>query len=183
VSRQTLRLSGSVQFMGVHECRTVRDSSVPGYRVCRHGFVWGRTGRVLKCPVQRGRHGFTVPLPGGRFRRVQVATVVCEAFYGPRPTGRHHAAHRNGNPLDNRASNLYWATPEQNEADKVKHGTRAWCERHGMHVLTDADVRYIRSVWVPGKRGLRSALASRFGVTPEAVYMAATGRSWAGLDV
>ncbi|HEY9414173.1 MAG TPA: NUMOD4 domain-containing protein [Pseudonocardia sp.] len=55
---------------------------------------------------------------------VGIHRLVCLAFYGEPPTGANHAAHRDGDHRNNAAGNLYWATPVQNEADKLRHGRR-----------------------------------------------------------
>lgn len=51
-----------------------------------------------------------------------VHALVCASFHGPRPSGME-VRHLNGNPEDNRAENLTWGTQEENELDKVRHGT------------------------------------------------------------
>lgn len=48
--------------------------------------------------------------------------LVCEAFHGP-SNGRD-VAHWDGGRTNNHASNLRWATREENMADKVRHGTQ-----------------------------------------------------------
>lgn len=52
-----------------------------------------------------------------------VHRLVCEAFHGPAPEGKPMALHRNGNPLDNRAENLYWGDAFDNMRDAIGHGT------------------------------------------------------------
>lgn len=55
-------------------------------------------------------------------------------------------------------------------------------ERHGMHVLTEADVKDIRRRYVPGTnprdRGNVSSLAAEYGVNTTTVWRAARGRTW-----
>ncbi|WKW86001.1 HNH endonuclease [Gordonia Phage JonJames] len=51
-----------------------------------------------------------------------VHTLVALAFLGPRPTGMQ-VCHNNGDPHDNRLSNLRYGTPSENNLDKVSHGT------------------------------------------------------------
>jgi hypothetical protein len=58
----------------------------------------------------------------GRRNTRMVHTLVLEAFVGPRPPGKE-ACHGNGQPGDNRLSNLRWGTRSENIADAVRHGT------------------------------------------------------------
>lgn len=48
-------------------------------------------------------------------------TMVLEAFVGPRPVGLY-GCHNDGDPANNRLTNLRWDTPASNTADKVMHG-------------------------------------------------------------
>ena len=48
--------------------------------------------------------------------------LVVLAFLGPPPFPGAHAAHFDGDKLNNRLSNLRWASPAENEADKRRHG-------------------------------------------------------------
>lgn len=73
--------------------------------------------------------------------------LICEAFHGPRPSSRHHAAHINGISTDNRASNLMWATPKENEHHKKLHDTRLSREKNHQAKLNErmvAAIKYIK---------------------------------------
>lgn len=48
--------------------------------------------------------------------------IIALTFHGPRPEGMQ-TRHLNGNPLDNRAENLQYGTPAENQADRWAHGT------------------------------------------------------------
>jgi hypothetical protein len=50
---------------------------------------------------------------------------VALAFIGTPPSPKHEAAHADGNPLNNRPSNISWSTHAENEQDKRRHGTYA----------------------------------------------------------
>lgn len=67
-------------------------------------------------------HGYpTVEVDG---RRLSVHILICETFYGPRPsTSRHEVRHLNGIRTDNRLENLRWGTVSENALDRVRHGT------------------------------------------------------------
>lgn len=62
-------------------------------------------------------------------RAVTVHPLVLEAFWGPRPEGRQ-ASHFNGDRADNRAKNLRWETPTENNRRKRQHGTQPAGDRH-----------------------------------------------------
>ena len=48
---------------------------------------------------------------------IKVHFAVCEAFHGPSPDGRRRVRHLNENGLDNRPSNLMWASQKVNLND------------------------------------------------------------------
>lgn len=69
------------------------------------------------------------PLPGeDGYKRVSIASrkevclqvLVCTAFHGPAPSPKHQADHINNDRGDNRASNLRWVTPSENNANRRK---------------------------------------------------------------
>jgi hypothetical protein len=74
-----------------------------------------------------------------------VSRLVCEAFHGPPPDRRSHAAHGDGDRTNNSAANLRWASKAENEADKAIHGTRLSGERHPNSKLTTSAIHAIRS--------------------------------------
>lgn len=55
----------------------------------------------------------------------KVHQLVLEAFVGPRPEGMV-TRHLNGDPSDNRLTNLAWGTHAENNADTVQHGTHKY---------------------------------------------------------
>lgn len=60
--------------------------------------------------------------------------LVLETFIGPASTNEHQAAHNNGVSHDNRLENLRWATPSENQADRILHGTDNRGERNPMYI-------------------------------------------------
>lgn len=74
----------------------------------------------------------------GRATRMSVHRVVCEVFHGTPPSPKHHACHCNGIRDDNRAANLRWATPRENESDKIRHGTLPMGKRNGKYTKPEA---------------------------------------------
>lgn len=77
---------------------------------------------------------------GGSFSRA-VHAIVLETFVGPCPPGLE-CCHENGDPSDNRVSNLRWDTRSSNVQDALRHGTHSQASKthcpHG-HEYTAAN--------------------------------------------
>lgn len=101
--------------------------------------------------------------------------LVLIAFVGPPPPGEE-ACHGDGDPANNRKTNLRWGTRKSNHADKKLHGTSMTGERHPGAKLTDATVRLMRQRVAEG--AAPSTLGAEFGMSQMAAYRAATGKSW-----
>lgn len=97
----------------------------PGYLVGNDGTVIGPKGRPLRLCIGGANCALINVWDFGAQKCVtrNIHVMVCEVFHGPRPTPQHQVAHINGDRLDNRAANLRWATPSENIADQVRHGT------------------------------------------------------------
>ncbi len=158
-----------------------RVPSYPGFVVTDEGAVIGPSGRELQhFPNKRGYRRVNVYLGSGRWRQVSVHTLVCEAFHGPQPTGAVLVAHGDGNPANNRADNLRWASYRDNEADKRAHGRALIGERHHQAVLSAEQVREIRQRRSAGESG--ASLAREFGVTPTTICAIHLRKSWRHLS-
>jgi len=69
--------------------------------------------------------------------------LVCYLVHGEAPSDTHQAAHRCGNPSCINHAHVRWATPEENQGDRIIHGTQHRRQR----LLTDEQVRYVRSMF------------------------------------
>ena len=126
--------------------RTVVSVSKKGVRR-----AWPKRGRILRpSATRKGYLGLVLSRPGERKLTREVHRLVCLAFHGLPPTETRHAAHRNGIRSDNRAVNLKWATPKENQADQYEHGTRRLGERHPLSRLTEVEVLQIRRMAASG---------------------------------
>jgi hypothetical protein len=145
------------------------------------GMLWGPSGKRIN-PFVRDTDPylqFNLCLPDKRSRRCRVHVAVCTAFHGPRCQQRPIVRHLDGNLFNNQADNLRWGTQEENEADKVLHGTAPRGENHGSAKLTEAQVKEIRSV--PLHRGVVKELASLYGVSATTISNVRSGRNWGHL--
>lgn len=117
-------------------------------------------GHILRqSKSSNGKYAHVTIWVDGKVKPIRVNRLVCLVFHGEPPTPKHHAAHLNGQSLDNRSENLAWKTPKENEYDKRFHGTARIGEKHwsktmperrargvghGKTKITDEDVRAIR---------------------------------------
>lgn len=144
--------------------------------------------RILKGAISPSGYRWVTLSCDGHKKMLRVNRVICATFNGAPPTPRHHAAHDDGNRLNNRSSNLRWATGVENEHDKRGHGTalvgnRHWsvtqpekqCRgiNHGRAKLTEDDVRRIRI-----DTRYQRDIAADFGVTQKAIWSLKKGITW-----
>jgi len=86
-----------------------------------------------------------------------------------------HAAHCDGDRLNNHYSNLRWATAKDNCADKLLHGTVQRGENNARAKLTESEVREIRKSNSPN-----TVLARQYGrgLTKNGIQAIKAGRTW-----
>lgn len=144
--------------------------SFPNHRFGNDGSVWSQKNnrwgtktewRRLRC--SRNKLGYmvtTIRRNDGDTSPKYVHRLILEAFYGP-ATGMQ-CCHCDGNPSNNRISNLRWDTPKGNAGDTLQHGTRVLGEKCRTSKLTDCQVVEIRSRRDSGE--LLREIAQRFGV-------------------
>lgn len=164
-------------------------SGWPGYDVSSEGQVrsWKMMGpgrkpfvcrdrepKVLKPCVRNGYPSVLFCEEGVR-QWVSIHVLVLEAFVGPRPVGCH-AAHNDGRKANSRLTNLRWATPAENNADKRQHGTHQHGGLIGTAKLTDSMVEEIREKRRSGQSVQQ--LARQFAVCRNTITNITTGRSW-----
>lgn len=169
----------------------------PDYRVSREGRVQRvkpgvrnhkLTGQDLKWFVSPSGYATVDLSVNGKKKAFRINRMVCEAFNGPPPMADHHAAHIDGVRLNNDASNLRWATPKENESDKLAHGTamigdrhwsvnhpekRAKGSGHGLAKLNEQAIPHIRS-----SADSSVLLAQTYGVCKDTINNVRSGRTW-----
>ena len=114
-------------------------------------------------------------LDGARKHRF-VHRLVCEAFHGKPPTAEHHAAHWDGDSLNNRLENLRWATPQENINDRERHGRTSRGEHRYNSRLKNTDIPKIRAL-IAGGHTLRN-IGDRFSVAKHVIFDIKRRRSW-----
>lgn len=163
-SRKTFKESNVVEDMVGEVWKQIRGhdqyevSNFGRVRSCASGKL-----RLLSPDCSGGYRRVTISYSGKKSgKRASVHTLVLEAFCGPRPSSEHEGAHNNGIKHDNRIDNLRWATPKENCADRVIHGTLRCGERHGRSKLSNKQTMEIYSLRNSGL--LQQQIADMFGV-------------------
>lgn len=132
----------------------------------------GRAFRELAAsPASGGYH--TIKIGRRTYRR---HVLMAETFNGPRPAGATGVRHDNGNPGDDRPSNLLWGTQADNAQDTVRHGRSTRGETSAQARLAAGQVREIRLRRSEGESG--ASLAAEFGVSVGTVCDIVKRRTW-----
>jgi hypothetical protein len=123
----------------------------------------------LLWPYSVNRQGYgQVHYDGGFYR---AHNLICRLVHGAPPGPNAHAAHGCGNRLCIAPQHLRWATPPQNNADKILHGTlRA--------TLTADVVKCIRKRLADFSR----ELAAEYGISRSAIEYIRRVKSWRWLE-
>ena len=82
-------------------------------------------------------------------------------------------AHKDGNRANPSLANLRWATPKQNNSDKVAHGTHLSGSKIANSKLSDEDVAAIRS-----DRRSQKIIAADFSISQSLVSRIKSGAVW-----
>lgn len=119
---------------------------------------------------------------GGKYYYIH--RIVAKLFI-PNPNNLQFVNHKDGNKSNNCADNLEWCTRSENEKHAWRIGLKnsETCgtkgEKHGMHKLTEEQVKYIRQVHTPfdslyGTKGL----AKQFNVSPQTITNVVHYANW-----
>lgn len=125
------------------------------------------------------RYGYAVIKWEGKQQRVN--RVVCGIMRGSPTNSKMHAAHSCGNRACVNHRHLRWATPTENQADRLLHGTDGRGEKNVTSKVSEQDARAIRHAW-KARESNQAEIGKRFGITQSAVSSIVTGKNWGWLD-
>jgi hypothetical protein len=148
----------------------------PGYFITTHGEVLGKRrdtrDGLQQDAGERGHRRVTLYREGSprSGEHELVHRLVLTAFVR-KPRAGEQACHRNGDPADNRLSNLYWGTQQANWDDRLRHGNGRSYQK-----LTEDDVSCIRVRHADGESAY--AIAKDYPVSDTQIKNIVTGKQW-----
>lgn len=131
-------------------------------------------GRVLKFRKMRDGRLRVSLCRDSRSKDAFVHTLVLTSFIGERPEG-YDGCHNDGQVSNNRLSNLRWDTKKNNQADRIRHGTMLYGEKHQFSTLTN---KQIEAVYIDQRK--QSEIAKDYGIGQQTVSKIKTGKRWIG---
>ena len=132
--------------------------------------------KIMKAGACGGPYRRVNLVESGRMEPVLVHRLVCHTFNGPCPADGMHCAHNDGNPLNNAASNLRWATAKENSEDTRRHGNLRAGEASNLSRLTADDVHAIRAAFENGET--TADLAARYKMTKNGIRLIVNRTNW-----
>lgn len=133
----------------------------------------------LRWPYAYNPNGYAESVVDGQ--KTSANRAMCILAHGPAPSDRHEAAHTCGNGgkgcLNPR--HLRWKTAAENQSDRVTDGTSNRGVRAPANKLSEDQVRAIRLL--EGAES-RAVVATRYGITAQAVSLIWSRTNWAWLE-
>ncbi len=138
--------------------------------------------RCLSASKRRNGYLYVNLSKRGRVTTKSVHELVAEAFLGKRPAASH-VNHKDGDKLNNHASNLEYVTAAENTRHAYRLGLlKAQGEANGRALLTEAQAR---KVLILARTGVltQQEIAERYGIRISTVRAIKGGRIWKHLTL
>lgn len=148
-----------------------------GYFVCDNGDVIGKFGRPMKGKIDRyGYRTYTLMKDGKKHSKTG-HRLVALAFVD-NPANLQTVNHKDGNKLNNAASNLEWMSSKDNIRHAVTYGLRTgYGERHYNTKLQDVDVFAILDMYFIQKHK-QKYIRELFDISKNTISKIICGRKW-----
>jgi hypothetical protein len=122
------------------------------------------------CEYKKSHHLYVTLMANGVKIRKNIHTLVLESFMGQRPSNKHVCRHIDGNPYNNKLSNLLWGTRSENSQDSVRHGV------HPFTKLSKLDIPKIRFLLSQNINCVK--IANKFNVNRKTISDIKNKRTW-----
>jgi hypothetical protein len=138
-----------------------------------------RTTAAFLKPSSNGRGYLSITLwNGSRLsgKTFYIHRLVLTVFVGPCPEGMEARHVGTNDRANNHLSNLCWGTKEENQEDRIWHGTDHRGSKHYATILDENMVREIRRLYRNGTR--QYLLAKTFNQTRENILKIIQRKTW-----
>ena len=131
-------------------------------------------------PYAKGSNGYGQIFVDGKLHIV--TRIICEMVHGPAPDDIHEAAHSCGKCSDGcvTKTHLRLATPQENNADKIGHGTHLIGQDAPTAKLKNEQVTEIRKLFRLGRRN--GDLSEQFNIARSTISQIVYRKSWRHLN-
>lgn len=145
------------------------------YEVSSHGRVKTiKTGLIKKPTLSKKEKRLCVMLwKNNKNKLMKVHRLVLFSFVG-QPPEKYECCHNDGDYTNNNLSNLRWDTAQNNQLDRIKHGTSNRGERCASAKLTEIQVIRIRNDTRKHKE-----IAAEYGIRESQVSRIKNRQRWA----
>lgn len=125
-------------------------------------------------PFGKNNNGYGC-ISGENGKSLFVHRLICEIENGPLPTPKHQACHSCGNGKNGCVTrhHLYWGTAQENQNDRIKHGTDENGSKSPNAKLSELDALLIKY-----SNDTHINIAKRFNVSRTTVTLIKTGKTW-----
>lgn len=159
----------------------------PCYEISNTGFVRvlisqkkgiSIPGMILKFRLggaKKQYHRVALVKDGRQYDRY-VHRLVCSIYNGTPPRKEYQVAHLDGNPKNNNAENLIWATVKENHSHKTLHGTHLIGDKNPMAKIKEEIALSILEDYISGQKS--ALIADKYNTTISTVLSIASGRGW-----
>jgi hypothetical protein len=132
-----------------------------------------KTENCIEAPFGIKQNGYAAFWKNGK--KIHAHREVCTIAHGKPPSEKHHAAHICGNKKCLNSKHLRWATPFENQKDKIIHGTQYFGTDVHNAKLKNEDVLKIRNL--RGKLS-QAKIAERFKISQSYVSEIQLKKTW-----
>lgn len=165
----------SYQVSNLGRVRTKDREELCKDNVRTKSFKRTRKGKVLSLNERTNGYLKIDLWKNGKTKTLSIQKLVLLAFIGPQEKGQV-TRHLDGNPKNNCLENLCYGTYQENEADKLIHGTRNLGSKVHNSKLTERDILLINKYLNEG--GKTTELAKHFDVEKCTISAIKYGRIW-----
>lgn len=130
-------------------------------------------GRIMRPKIKNSGYKELVLRKNNKAKSITLHRLICITFNGDRRDEGLIVCHKDGDPLNNSAENLYWATHKQNTQDMIDHGNSTFGKKARHVKLTEKEVLEIFH-----STETQKALAEKYNVTRGAIGDIKRGDNW-----